>query len=241
MQEKGLRETSEYLAGADEKKEVKKSSFLNTLKWTVIIIFGAAFLLGWVEELFDLYIEKTGYTPFSIYEGEFLIPVVIVILFITFLFWPIVSGMTKKYHEHTIKGLEISRYMDGLKLYIKMAETERIKFLQSVENVDTSDDGIVKLHEKLLPYAALLGLEKSWMKELEKYYEIENIEKPDWYNVGLNYSAFTTVNTLMHSATARPIDTSSSSGGFSSSSGSSGGGGGGFSGGGGGGGGFGGW
>ena len=127
-----------------------------------------------------------------------------------------------------------------------MAEADRLKFLQSVEGVDTSEAGIVNLYEKLLPYAALFGLEKSWMNELKKYYELEDIESPDWYDSDFSYAA---LGSIMHSAISRPIDTSSSSGGwssgggggFSSSSGSSGGGGGGYSGGGGGGGGGGGW
>ena len=123
-----------------------------------------------------------------------------------------------------------------------MAEADRLEFLQSLENVDTTSEGIVKLHEKLLPHAALFGLEKSWMKELEQYYILAQDSTPNWYAAGLNYSSLRAVNSIVHSAVARPIDvSSSSSGGFSHSSGSSGGGGGGHSGGGGGGGGFGGW
>jgi hypothetical protein len=187
--------------------------------------------------------KPTNFTPFSIYEGKFLFPFTILILLSTFFIIPIMSGYITRYKIRTEKALEVTRYLDGLKLYIKMAETERIKFLQSVENVDTSEEGIVKLNEKLLPYAALFGLEKSWMKELEKYYELHEEATPDWYNAGFNYSV---ASSIAHIATSRPIDTSSSGsgwsgGGFSSSSGSSGGGGGGFSGGGGGGGGGGGW
>ena len=187
-----------------------------------------------------IYQKLTGFTPFSVYEGEWLYPIIILILLITALAIPLAYGKTEAYRIRTMKGLEMSRYMDGLKLYIKMAEKDRLAFLQSVEGADTSDKGIVKLYEKLLPYAALLGLEKSWMNELEKYYELENIETPDWYAAGFTYSV---MNSVMRSAVSHPIDTSSSSsgGGFSFSSGSSGGGGGGFSGGGGGGGGGGGW
>ncbi|MBR1875054.1 DUF2207 domain-containing protein, partial [Candidatus Saccharibacteria bacterium] len=155
---------------------------------------------------------------------------------------PILSGYLAKYKIHTDKGLDISNYMDGLKLYIKMAEADRLKFLQSVEGVDTSETGIVKLNEKLLPYAALFGLEKSWMNELSKCYELHEEVSPNWYASGFNYSI---INSAMRSAVSRPIDTSSSGGSsggsWSSSSSSSGGGGGGFSGGGGGGGGGGGW
>ena len=115
-----------------------------------------------------------------------------------------------------------------------MAEADRIKFLQSKDKVDISPDGVVKLYEKLLPYAALLGLEKSWMKELEKYYkEIDVKEQPDWYRSGLTLNDLFVVSSLS-SSTVSSSTTMYSSG---SSSGFSGGGGGGFSGGGGGGGG----
>ena len=124
--------------------------------------------------------------------------------------------------------------MDGLKLYISMAEKDRLEFLQSVKGADVSDKGIVKIYEKLLPYAALFGVEKSWMKELEKYCEIRDIKEPDWYHVN-NFAAFYTVSQTLHSASSFvSYSTHYSSGG---GSGFSGGGGGGFSGGGGGGGG----
>ena len=138
------------------------------------------------------------------------------------------ASKIKTVSDRTIAGLELSNYMEGLKLYIKMAEADRLKFLQSVEGAETSNEGIVKLYEKVLPYAALFGLEKSWMKELEKYYELDNVTAPDWYAAGVTVSTFNSVSSSIRSSTV-------------SSSGSSGGGGGGFSGGGGGGGGGGGW
>lgn len=204
----------------------------------MVLLFGAFIFIEW-------YKKTTSYTPFSIYEGSFLVPIMVVIAIILATCLPLLSTAVIKYRKRTTKGLDASRYADGLKLYIKMAEKDRIKFLQSVGTVDTTEGGIVKLHEKLLPYAALFGLEKSWMKELEKYYELHKVETPDWYTTGFNYATLNIVRGMAH----RPIDTSSSggsgwsggSGGWSSSSSSSGGGGGGYSGGGGGGGGGGGW
>ena len=148
------------------------------------------------------------------------------------------SDAAQKYEKHTLKGLEASRYMDGLKLYIEMAEAERMKMLQSVEGADTSPEGVVKLYEKLLPYAAVFGLEESWMKEMKEYCEVKEVDTPDYLIQGLVISdMMRAVNTA--SAYANTATAMSSSGG-GSSSGFSGGGGGGFSGGGGGGGGFGG-
>ena len=185
--------------------------------------------------------------------GENVIPLLLVIIFIGAI---LVNGIIKtqidKYIEHTEDGVKLARYLEGLELYIKMAEEDRLKFLQSVEGVDTSNDGIVKLYEKLLPWASLFGVEKSWIKELSKYYEIENVTSAlnsDVVNGIITANIIHDVNVAVSSS----IDyVSHSSGGFSSSgdsggswssssSGSSSSGGGGFSGGGGGGGGGGGW
>lgn len=164
-------------------------------------------------------------------------PMLIVILasvLITVVVGIILSHRAARVKHHTMEGLAASRYMDGLKLYITMAEKDRLEFLQSVKGADVSDKGIVKIYEKLLPYAALFGVEKSWMKELEKYCEIKEIKEPDWYHAN-NFAAFYTVSQTLHSASNFvSYSTHYSSGG---GSGFSGGGGGGFSGGGGGGGG----
>ena len=208
----------------------------------LLFFFAVHAIIGVMPVIITAYLSFTNFNPYSIYEGAFLIPAMIIMVFLTTLILPSLHSRYQKYASRTILGLELSRYLDGLKLYIKMAEADRLEFLQSLENVDTTSECIVKLHEKLLPHAALFGLEKSWMKELEQYYILAQDSTPNWYAAGLNYSSLRAVNSIVHSAVARPIDvSSSSSGGFSHSSGSSGGGGGGHSGGGGGGGGFGGW
>lgn len=161
--------------------------------------------------------------------------VIIAEISITIIICCILGHYTKRVQHHTKKGLEASRYMDGLKLYIEMAEADRINFLQSVKGADTSEKGIVKIYEQLLPYAALFGLEKSWMGEFEKYCQVNEIETPEWSHID-SVVAFSTISSTLHSASTY----ASSSTHFQSSGGSgfSGGGGGGFSGGGGGGGGF---
>ncbi len=156
-------------------------------------------------------------------------------IIVTIMITTILKRLSVRVEHHTKKGLEASRYMDGLKLYIKMAEADRIKFLQSVKGADTSKEGIVNIYEKLLPYAALFGLEKSWMKEFENFCDFNEVSKPDWYQVN-NIVAFSAISSSLHSASSYVASSThyQSSGG----SGFSGGGGGGFSGGGGGGGGF---
>ncbi len=139
------------------------------------------------------------------------------------------------------KGVSLREHLLGLKMYMKVAEAERIKILQSPNGkltekitIDPNDKKqLVKLYERLLPYAMLFGIEEDWAKQFATLYQDQN---PDWY---LGHGAFQPVlfATAMHSFGAATTASFSPP----SSSSSSGMGGGGFSGGGGGGGGGGGW
>lgn len=142
----------------------------------------------------------------------------------------------------TEKGAELRDYLMGLKLYIDVAETDRIKMLQSPEgaekvgSVDKDNPSqLVKLYERVLPYAVLFGVEKEWLKQLGAYYDTID-SQPDWY---VGNTAFNAI--VFASALGSFSDQSSAYASSSSSSSSGGSDGGGFSGGGGGGGGGGGW
>jgi len=135
----------------------------------------------------------------------------------------------------TDKGLALWHYLEGLKMYIKVAETERLKMLQSPEgaakvgiNVDAKNPKqLVKLYERVLPYAVLFGEEKEWNKQLGQYYE--SIQgQPDWYSGQAAFNAVVFSAAMSNFATAASYTTaSSSSSGGSGGGGSSGGGGGG--------------
>ena len=139
----------------------------------------------------------------------------------------------------TDEGLALRRYLAGLKMYIGVAEAERLQMLQSPEGaekvkIDTADERqLVKLYERVLPYAVLFGQEKEWSKQLGKYYEQVG-EQPDWYSGqgAFNAAAFAAGMNSLSSVASSASDYSSTSGGST---------GGGFAGGGGGGGGGGGW
>lgn len=141
-----------------------------------------------------------------------------------------------KYKKRTLEGIRTSKYLDGLQEYMNLAEADRIKFLQSVKGADTTHNGVVKLWEKLLPYAVIFGIEDSWLNELNKYYQMDDVTNPYWLH-GTTYLPISDFRSFT-SYTASSISSSTAS---HDSGGSSGGGGGGFSGGGGGGGGGGGW
>lgn len=150
----------------------------------------------------------------------------------------IIRSNARKFNSRTYEGIKMSNYIDGLKEYMELAEADRIKFLHSVKTADISNEGIVKLYEKLLPYAILFGIEESWLSELSKYYKLDDVTDPTWI-VGATHFTWRDFRTF--STYTRSSVSSSTAVQSSSSSGFSGGGGGGFSGGGGGGGGGGGW
>ncbi|MGV9002271.1 MAG: DUF2207 family protein [Candidatus Saccharimonadaceae bacterium] len=135
----------------------------------------------------------------------------------------------------TDKGLELRRYVLGLDKYIKASETERLAFLQGPDtaqkvgyDVDPNNPGqVVKLYERVLPYAILFGREKEWSKRLGEFYE-QSSTQPDWYSGHgvFNAAVFASTMNSFSQASSYSAGSSSSSGG-SSGGGSSGGGGGG--------------
>jgi len=134
----------------------------------------------------------------------------------------------------TDKGLDLYRYLKGLELYIKVAEADRIKMLQSPEGaektggVDPNDPSqLIKLYEKVLPYAVLFGQEKEWSKRIGEIYASTGSD-PSWYHGvnAFNAASFSSGLSGFSTAAAYSSASSSSSGG-SSGGGSSGGGGGG--------------
>ena len=107
----------------------------------------------------------------------------------------------------------------GYKLYLEVAEKERIKFHNAPEKTP-------QLFEKHLPYAMVLGVEKKWAKQFENIYT----SQPSWYEGDFAaFNAVIFVNSLnsfdSHSRSALATSPSSAaSGGSGFSGGSSGGG-----------------
>lgn len=207
-----------------------------TLATVAALVLGSFGIMYFTIHSMDV-VEVTYY---EIVGGIFLAIGLIFTVILTDIVAFIILVNLNSYITHTQKGLELSRYMDGLKLYISMAEAERLKMLQSVDGADVSHQGIVNVYEKLLPYAIAFRMEKSWLKEMSKYYEYNDVSQPNWYLGAAIFSATDFSNNLaaMSRTTHDNFVHATAS---SSSSGFSGGGGGGFSGGGGGGGGTSGW
>ncbi len=161
--------------------------------------------------------------------------------------WALISGLVvggaiaiicaNALTARTTKGVSAKEHALGLKLYLNVAEKDRIAKLQSPNAPYATNAGepvkTVELFEKLLPYAMVLGVEKQWAKQFEGLYNAQ----PDWY--GGNFQTFSAIYLVdsLNSGVGSAINTAFSAPSSSGGSGS----GGGFSGGGGGGGGGGGW
>ncbi|WP_141630044.1 DUF2207 family protein [Salinibacterium sp. PAMC 21357] len=134
----------------------------------------------------------------------------------------------------TARGAEARDHLEGLELYITLAEADRLRMLQSPEGAlrerseSTGEADVLKIYEKLLPYAVLFGLEERWSEELGRYYSERS---PDWYagSGAFNGAIFASGISSMSSSIASSYSgsASSSSSGGSGGGGSSGGGGGG--------------
>lgn len=145
------------------------------------------------------------------------------------------------FRRHTVltrEGALQLEYLEGVREFIRVAEADRLRMLQSYSGAERRSDGgvdVIHVYERLLPYAILFGEESEWGRVLENAYA-QYERHPGWID-GSSYHVVTRV-ALLSSATRTSSTYSSpssgSSSGFGGSSGggfSGGGGGGGFSGG----------
>ena len=157
----------------------------------------------------------------------------------------VVMGFSGKPERRTAAGTAAYEQLLGLRDYLTLAEADRLRVLQSPAGavrtpVDPHDPAaVVKLSERLLPWAIVWGVEREWARELAAQYS-ETVPPSTNLDFASGISGLSTMRTTFAAssfATTPPVSSSSSSGsgGSSSSSGFSSGGG--FSGGGGGGGG----
>ena len=95
--------------------------------------------------------------------------------------------VTKSYTE---EGFKVKAHIEGFKLYLNVAEVERLKYI-STPPVRTPE-----LYEKYLPYAMALGVEEQWSKSFTPVFaRLEDTGTPYhpvWYHgyVGFRSSSF---------------------------------------------------
>jgi uncharacterized membrane protein YgcG len=206
-------------------KEVEAGGLRRKPSWKPMLITLAAFVIAGI-----LLIAQ------SIFGGGET-SIVISVVGLNILPWVAIFalGALTRRRPLTRKGAELREHLEGLREFIRVAETDRLQMLQSVsgaERISTNDGAaMIKIYEKLLPFAVIFGLEKEWANEIAKHYDTST--PPDWYS-GSNGFA---IGAFAAGIGSLSSNISSSYSGSSGSSSSGGGGGGGSSGGGGGGGG----
>ena len=130
----------------------------------------------------------------------------------------------------TPKGSEIVAYVKGLEMYIKLAEKDRLEFLQSptgasLKPSEVRGKQVLKLYEELLPWAILLGLQKEWAKVLNDLYASEG--SPVWIIGASNFGdSFSNLDESLAASLGSSTSGGSSGGGSSGGGGGGGGGGG---------------
>lgn len=209
----------------------RRKTFWTPLIRVVLFLAGVAEIGVWVWAVAN---DAASGPLFAVLGGAFLVGIV-------------AYGFAGSPERLTREGALATEHLRGVRDYLELAEADRLRMLQSPEGAErtridpTDRDAVVKLHERLLPYAIIWGVEDRWQHELGTLYATTPSEISSTLG-STNFGAFATGYAAASFATTPPVSTSSSS--WSSSGGSSfsgGSGGGGFSGGGGGGGGGGGW
>lgn len=72
--------------------------------------------------------------------------------------------------EPTERAFPIVDHLWGIHDYVRLAEQDRFRVLQSPDGARPDQLQQLVLNEKLLPYAVLWGLEKQWMQQLDLQY-----------------------------------------------------------------------
>jgi len=123
----------------------------------------------------------------------------------------------------TMRGRKMMDHLEGFKLYMKVAEKDRLNFLHPPEMTP-------ELFEKFLPYAIALGVENKWTANFKKAVpkDVYNNYHPRWYNGSKSFNPSTMSRSLSGGIGKAIGGASGSSGGGSSGGGGGGGGGGGW-------------
>ncbi|MDR0887409.1 MAG: DUF2207 domain-containing protein [Candidatus Nomurabacteria bacterium] len=175
--------------GLFQGKKVNIGKTFSTFGWVTLFLFVAPFLFELLPDIL----------PGAIY-GLLLLGLIIFIVFFSIIssiikHTPHTSALLKS-RKLTDMGAHLQRHLLGLKDFMTVSEADRIKMLQSPQGAEKFDTSVanskiklIKLYEKLLPFATIFGIEKKWGAILQIYYtEIE--QTPDFldgYIVGHNF------------------------------------------------------
>lgn len=157
----GTKLTSVY-QGVD--KKLKSDGYQGparpTVLWTVLCVLsiGVAIVAG-IDVLRRFADSGSGEPEFSFFA-----------LFVAIFTASQVWGRRSTVATLSARGKERNDYLLGMRDYMQLAEEDRIRYLQSPEGAErvNVDDrtALVKLYERLLPFAVIFGIEDRWSEEL---------------------------------------------------------------------------
>ncbi|OJX63436.1 MAG: hypothetical protein BGO95_00835 [Micrococcales bacterium 73-13] len=167
----------------------------------------------------------------AIVTGDFVLMTILLAVGGNLIVWVLVFvlGGLSMLRPRTMAGALLHDHLMGLREYIRLAEADRIRMLQSASGAELDEHRVVRVYERLLPYAVLFGMEREWQAELARYYREST---PEWvggasssvsFSRSLSIAAFG--STVASSPVTRTSSGSGSGSSFSSSSGGSSGGG----------------
>lgn len=164
---------------------------------------------------------------YAIRSGSEAVLAIVLAVGINALVWILIAFflLLSRVRRRTREGALLHDHLLGLREYIRLAEADRIRMLQGVSGAEVDERFIVRIYERLLPYAAIFGYEREWQAELAKHYSASS---PSWIegsDASLNHLSFTQLHSSVASSPVTHVESSSSSGSSSSSSGGSSGGG----------------
>lgn len=74
------------------------------------------------------------------------------------------------YGPLTESGAQVRDHLEGLRTYLELAESDRLRMLQGVDSAQRVRGAgavvAIDVYEKLLPYAVIWGVERSWISDL---------------------------------------------------------------------------
>lgn len=219
-----LRQSGVAQAAARGLTEKARSRAAVILQWCAIVIAVAGLALG-------IWGVATGRLA--------AIPALVAISFGVLL---VLASSLYTFSKHTVltpEGARTDEYLRGVEEFIRVAEEDRLRMLQSYSGAERRQDGdaeVIHLYERLLPYAMLFGREDEWGAVLERAYTRAQrgpswIGDPTSFVVRSQLAAFAASSHAAATYSAPSTGTSSGVGGSFGGGFSGGGGGGGFSGG----------
>jgi uncharacterized membrane protein len=182
-----------------------------------LTLFSIPFIIG----------EFVGFYFLSEVSSPLMILVIAIIALVNIVFYNLLKAPT-------LLGRKIMDKIDGFRMYLGVAENDRIYSMQE-------PDKTPELFESFLPYALALGVENKWA---EKFFDVlssidkeSTAYKPIWYSgiswstlgaTGFASSLSGSLSSIISSSSTAPGSSSGSGGGGSSGGGGGGGGGGGW-------------